>query len=194
VILVGADGERTMLSRRAPLLPLSVAAARWTVVSGYALLEDGVLLVSGDGRRAVLGCSVPAGAERTWWRRVRALRPDVVILNADEAAALEADASALAAAFGGLVVITDADGAVATAADPDTVPRRAMAERVTSVDATGVGDAFAAAFLAELLDRPAWADVDVDRALAAGLELAAQVAGVPAAQAAVPLEAKGASV
>jgi ribokinase len=182
-ILVGHDGERTMLSRRVPLLPRTVDAAPWTVVSGYAMLEEGELIVRGDGRRAVLGCSLPVGAERTWWRRVVDLGPGVVILNADEAEALGTDPSTLARDSGGLVVVTDADGAVATAAG--AAPRHARAERVTPVDTTGVGDAFAAAFLADLLERTTWADADIDRGLAAGLDLAARVAVVPGAQARV---------
>jgi sugar/nucleoside kinase (ribokinase family) len=188
VILLDADGERTMLSRRAPLLPRTVDAAAWTVVSGYALLEEGELELVGDGRRGILGCAVPAGSEAAWWQRARALRPDVVILNADEARALGADARSMAAEAGALLVVTGPNGAVATRADPADEERRATVERVASVDTTGTGDAFAAAFLAELHGVAAWADADLDRALAAGLELAALVAGVSGAQAAVPIE------
>jgi ribokinase len=185
VILVAPDGERTMLSRRLPLLPRTAGPAPWTVVSGYALLEDGDLRLTGPGRVAILGCAMPAGTEGTWRKRVEDARPDLVVLNAEEARALEADPTALAMAWGARVVITGPDGASAVGADPDVSPRRATVQRAPSVDTTGAGDAFAAAFLAELHDLPAWADGDIDRALAAGLALAAQVAGVAGAQAPV---------
>jgi sugar/nucleoside kinase (ribokinase family) len=188
VIIVDADGERTMLSHRVPLLPRAVSASAWTVVSGYLLLEEGELDVAGDGRRAVLGCALPAGSETEWWQRARACRPDVVILNAGEARSLGTDAGGLARAGGALVVITDRDGAVAAPPEPGRSMRRAAVERVSAVDTTGSGDAFAAAFLAELHDLARWTDADVDRALTAGLELAAQVARVVGAQAAVPIE------
>ena len=188
VILVADDGERTMLSHRAPLLPMTVEDAPWTVVSGYVLLEDGELDWRGGPRRAVLGCAVPPGSEGKWWRRADELDPTIVFLNADEAGAIGADAGTLAREAGALVVVTDRDGAVATPWDSDDPPRRATVERSKALDTTGAGDAFAAAFLAELQSRPTWDGSDIDRALAAGLELAANVAGVPGAQAAVSLE------
>jgi ribokinase len=185
VILVDQDGERTMLSRRVPLLPRTLEAAPWTVVSGYALLEDDRLELHDAHRRAVLGCSLPVGAEEAWWRRADDFRPDIVFLNADEARAIGADARTLAAEAGTLVVVTGPEGATVTEMDPDTEPRHVSARRVPGVDSTGAGDAFAAAFLAEVHDWPTWAGVDMDRALAAGMELAAAVAAVPGAQARV---------
>ncbi len=188
VILVGAGGERTMLSRRSTLLPRSVDAAPLTVVSGYALLEEAELTIAGEGRRAVLGCALPAGTEAEWWRRADDLHPAFILLNADEVHALGTDAQTLALDFGGSIVVTSPDGVTIWPSNPDLPARQLMAEGIHAVDSTGAGDAFAAAFLAELHDWPAWADVDIDRALSAGLELAAQVAGVAGAQARVPLE------
>jgi sugar/nucleoside kinase (ribokinase family) len=185
-ILLGTDGERTMLSRRAPLLPRAVDGASWTVVSGYVLLEDPELDLRGGERRAVLGCAVPDGRAGTWWHRVVALRPDVVVLNADEARDLGGDARALAAGSGAIVVVTDADEA--TAAHPGTDgPRRVAVSRRPAVDSTGTGDAFAAAYLAELSDWPP-SDDDLARALAAGARLAGDVAGVEGAQGRVAAE------
>jgi ribokinase len=186
VILVGSDGERTMLSRRVPLLPRTLGSAPWTVISGYALLEAGDLRV-GNGRRAVVGCAVPDGDEGVWWLRADELRPDLVVLNGDEARALGADAPTLAAESGAVVVVTEPGGAVAALANGAV--QRAVIERVSAVDTTGAGDAFAAALLAELHDRP-WPPgaTELGAALAAAMELAAQVAGVHGAQAAVPLE------
>lgn len=191
VIMVDAQGERTMLSHRTPIPPRSVEPAPWTVVSGYTLLGDGELELRGSGRRAVLGCSVPPGTEEAWWLRADELRPDLVILNAEEAAAIGADARSLALEAAALVVITGPDGAIAAAAHPDAGVRRANAERATGLDSTGAGDAFAAAFIAELHDEPMWGDADLDRALAAGLRLAAQVASVTGAQARVEGERPG---
>jgi ribokinase len=188
VIIVDADGERAMFSRRAPMLPRAVDAAPWTVVSGYVLLEQAELAMTRDGRRAILGCAVPTGSERAWWRRVTSLRPEIVVLNADEAHALVADARTLAHEAGALVAITGPEGAVVAPPNPSHAERRATVERSTAIDTTGAGDAFAAAFLAELHDRTTWVDADIDRALAAGLELATLVAGVSGAQAAVPIE------
>jgi len=190
VILIGFDGERTMLSRRVPLLPRTLDSAPWTVISGYALLEGGELRV-GSGRRAVVGCAVPDGDEGAWWLRADELRPDLVVLNGDEARALGAGAPTLAAESGALVVVTEPGGAVVSRADGRV--QRAVIERVPAVDTTGAGDAFAAALLAELHDR-SWPPgaAELGAALAAAAELAAQVAGMHGAQAAVPLEGRAA--
>lgn len=188
VILVGPDGERTMLSHRVPLLPRSVDAAPWTVVSGYALLEEGDLEIARPGSLVVLGCGLPDGSESTWLSRVHDVGPRIVILNADEARALDPDPSWLPPELHAMVVVTDPDGATVLGQDPDGGERRVAVQRVSSVDTTGAGDAFAAAFLAELHDWPTWEDVDIDRALSAGLDLAGQVAGVLGAQTPVALE------
>jgi ribokinase len=191
VILVGSDGERTMFSRRIPLLPLTLdAAADWAVVSGYVLLEDGELRLTDRGRLAVVGCALPERAAAQWWPRVDALRPDLVIMNADEARAVGADATALAREAGALVVVTDADGVQAGFADPDVPVRRIAVEAVRAVDTTGAGDAFAAALITELRDA-SWPPTPaaLDGALSAASAFAAHVAGVPGAQARVSGEA-----
>jgi sugar/nucleoside kinase (ribokinase family) len=186
VILVAPDGERTMLSRRVTLLPRATEPAPWTVVSGYVLLEGAKIELSSAGRLVVLGCSLPDAHLRRWWQRVTQLAPELLLLNGDEAGAVGAIGRSSAASASTIVVVTDRSGASAVL--PDGTVRRALAERATGVDTTGAGDAFAAAFLAELHDLPAWADSDLDRALAAGVALAAQVAGVTGAQTRVARE------
>jgi ribokinase len=192
VILVAADGERTMFSRRIPLLPLSVdTTAAWTIVSGYVLLEDGELTLNDcGGRIAVVGCALPDGAASDWWLRARNLRPDLVVMNAEEARAVGgADASTLAVDSGALVVVTEPDGAQSASADPDLPVRRIRVDVVPAVDTTGAGDAFAAALVAELR-QPPWppAEAELDAAMTTAAALAAQVARVPGAQARVASE------
>ena len=190
VILVDPNGERSMLSRRVPLLPRSVESAPTTVISGYVLLEDDELELSGATRLVVLGCSVPDGDLGRWWHRVTQLAPHLLVLNGDEAGAVGAIGPPSSSATGTIVVVTDPSGASAVL--PDRTVRRAEAAPAAGLDSTGAGDAFAAAFLAEVHANPTLAGADIDRALGAGLELASQVAGVSGAQGLVPLERKGA--
>lgn len=192
VILVSADGERSMLSRRVPLLPRAVEAAPWTVVSGYVLLEDAELDLRADDHPAVavLGSALPGDAAGKWLRRADALSPAVSFLNTDELRSLGGDARSLRGL--GLVVVTGPGGATAVHPERNLQQHRAAASRGPAVDTSGAGDAFAAAFLSELHGQRTWSDADIDRALAAGLDLAAQVAGVAGAQTIVPLERQGA--
>lgn len=191
VILVAADGERTMFSRRIPLLPLVFdTTAAWTIVSGYVLLEAGELQLNDRGGRvAVVGCSLPDGAASDWWLRAGSLRPDLVVLNADEAAAVGADTAKLALEADALVVVTGPDGVEAAYPNPDLAVRRVRIDRVPAADTTGAGDAFAAALIAELREPP-WppSPASLDRALAAAAAFAAEVTRVPGAQTRVPRE------
>lgn len=190
VILVAADGERTMFSSRIPLLPLSFdATAAWTVVSGYVLLEDGELLLNHRGGRiAVVGCSLPDGAAGDWWLRAESLRPDLLVMNADEVRALGAGAAKLALEAAALVVVTEPDGVEAAYPNHEAV-RRVRVDRVPAVDATGAGDAFTAALIAELREAP-WPPPPamLDRALGAAAAFAAEVTLVSGAQTRVPGE------
>ena len=191
VILVAADGERTMFSRRIPLLPLSFdTTAAWTIVSGYVLLEDGELRLNDRGGRiAVVGCSLPDGAASDWWLRAASLRPDLVIMNADEARAVGDDAAKLALHAAAIVVVTGPDGVNAAYPNPELAVRRVGIDRVAAADTTGAGDAFAAALVAELREPP-WppSPATLDRALAAAAGFAVEVTQVPGAQTRVPGE------
>lgn len=192
VIVVGPDGERTMFSRRVPLLPLSIdATPAWTVVSGYALLEKGELRLNRDhpGRLAIVGCALPESAAFQWWLRADDLQPDLVVMNADEARAIGADAATLALDFAALVVVTEPDGAQVAYGDGDTPVRRIPFDPIAAVDTTGAGDAFAASLISDLRKTP-WPldDAMLDAALAAAAAFAAQVASVPGAQTRVAAE------
>ena len=192
VILVAADGERTMFSRRIPLLPLRVdTTATWTIVSGYVLLEDGDLeLGDRGGRIAVVGCSLPDGAASDWWLRAASLRPDLVVMNGDEARAVGNDPATLALDAAAIFVVTGPDGVTAAYPNPELAVRSVVIDRVPAADTTGAGDAFAAALIAELREPP-WppSPATLDRALAASAAFAAEVTRVPGAQTRVPGEA-----
>ncbi|MGH2416820.1 MAG: carbohydrate kinase family protein [Candidatus Limnocylindria bacterium] len=196
VILLDDAGERTMLSHRAPFAgavdPAELPASDWTVVSGYLLLERGAERLAGalarrTGRRALVGCAVPEADVAAWTDAATALRPHLVILNRDEAAALDPTPSAP------LVVVTDADGATATTA-PHSVSLRA-APGPAALDTTGAGDAFAATLIAAL-DPDTWPPdrAAIVEALAAAVSLASAVAYEPGAQARVAGEAPSAGV
>ncbi len=184
-ILLDADGERTMLSHRAPfgssLDASTLPPADWTLVSGYLLLEADAGTLAGaladrPGRRALVGCAVSDDAVREWRVAASALRPHLVIVNRDEAPVLGHMAAAL--------VVTDAAGASATVGSISLTARAAAG--APAVDTTGAGDAFAAALVAGLMDGP-WppARAKLAVALAAAVELASAVARTPGAQARV---------
>jgi sugar/nucleoside kinase (ribokinase family) len=170
VVVIGADGERTMLPDRGAnlaLAPDDVAASLFTPgghlhLSGYVLLHDGPraagLAALDHAREAGMTISVdPAsaaplratGAERVlgWIAGAGTLLP-----NADEARALtglddvEAAARALTEHAREVVVTLGADGALWT--DGQDVVRTAAGRVERVVDTTGAGDAFAAGWLA----------------------------------------------
>lgn len=188
IVLVDDDGERTMLSRRVPLAGQLPAApsepADWLVVSGYLLLEadaDAAAASLRDWapRRMLVGCAVPDASLDAWRRAARALEPDVVVLNREEA-------DRTPSLFDDRLVVTEAGSASAAIG-------AARAAAVTpagppAIDTTGAGDAFAAAFLAELLD--AWPpDEDaLRRALEAGTASGAAATRVTGAQGRIPGE------
>lgn len=195
IVMRDAGGERTMLSQRVPVLervstdPGAVFGTDWLVVSGYVLLEAsrGVSATGPSPRRVVLGCSLAAGEVASWTDRVRSLAPHLVVLNTDEATAITGDgapadlADRLARHLGTVAVVTRASGATA-ALDGATLDVAASpVARV--VDATGAGDAFAAALVAELT-RGEWppAAPALERAMEAGAALGAAVIGVAGAQ------------
>ena len=196
VILLDRDGERTMLSHRAPFSHgvdvETLPASDWTVVSGYVLLEADVdrlaaALASRRGRRALLGCAVPDAALAAWTAASMALRPDLAILNRDEA-------SAVAAATGaGVLVVTDADGALATIGRDEVHVQAAAGP--PALDTTGAGDAFAATLI-ESLSSGTWPPerAVLEAALRAAGRLASAVAHERGAQARVAGEGPKAAV
>lgn len=187
VVLREPDGERTMLSDRAPIgrLP-TLPSGDWLVVSGYLLLEPdaqavAATLATAPMRRVLLGCAVPDGSLARWRAAMRALRPDLVVANRQEAARLWPDET------GAVRVATDPEGAELVQGD---VRIRADARLVTPVvDTTGAGDAFAAGLVAALA-ASGWPPTEpvLRDAMRAAVTLAASVARVPGAQAPVPGE------
>lgn len=189
VILVDETAERTMLSQRSPVTaairPGSVTPAAWTVLSGYLFGEEHVAaLARGAARLVVVGCAVPADALGSWRAAVSAARPDLLILNREEASVLGPLED-----LGGGVVVTAPDEVVA--AIGGVITRHRLPDGLPPVDTTGAGDAFAAALLARL-QREAWppSGAVLEPALAGASRLASQVAQVPGAQARVDAESE----
>ena len=170
LVLVGADGERTMLTDRGANCRLSVAdlpelpAGGHMHVSGYSLLDVGsrpaALAALAAAREAGLTISVdPAStaplaaagtAEFLSWTR----GADLLLPNLAEARLLSghddphAAATALATGYGAVAVTLGAAGAL-WACGPETVLVPAVPAEV--VDTTGAGDAFTAGLLAAWL-------------------------------------------
>ncbi|MDQ2853404.1 MAG: carbohydrate kinase family protein [Chloroflexota bacterium] len=209
VALLDAEGERSMLSDRVSLAPQAVGAscvgADWVHCSGYALLDDAV----GDELATVLGSlpdttpisagggSLPPDAARAARvrHRVATARSRLLILGRDEAASLldqplpsmAAAADAVAGAFPGVIAVVTNGSSGSSAAGPGfalSVPAHDPATPV--VDATGAGDAYAAALIGTLA--PAVWPPDVPtlrRAMEAGSHLGGLVSRVIGAQARV---------
>jgi ribokinase len=204
-IIVDATGERTMLSDRRSLPAAAVAAALagadWVHCSGYALLDDetGEQLAAALGRRpasvtlSVGGGSVPPEPRRVarFTARLRAAAPQLCLLSRDEAAAVLGRSTppparrvaALLAGLADVVVVTDgARGSAATFGGRTFIaPSGDAAGSV--VDATGAGDAYAAAMIARLAIG-SWppSAVRLQRAMSSGARLGARVARVAGAQ------------
>jgi sugar/nucleoside kinase (ribokinase family) len=202
-LLIDPDGERTMLSDRQSLDVTAVGAALtgagWIHCSAYALFDDG----SGDalalllgGRRPEVRLSVGGSAAHQrdgiarLRRRLRSAAPDLCLLSRDEAGALlgarPPAMSDLAVGLAGLaqivVVTAGAEGSAATL-QGDVLPVLPARSGEPIVDATGAGDAYAAAMIARLAavqwpPRPA----QLRRAMVSAGRLGARVARVAGAQ------------
>ncbi|MET8309120.1 PfkB family carbohydrate kinase [Micromonospora sp. NPDC005173] len=171
VIVLTTDGERTMVSQRGASLRLSAEHVERAIaavpdaghlhLSAYTLLDAGSrgaglralaaarergLTTSVDAASAAPLRRVGAAAFLGWVRDV-----DLLLLNADEATALAggldpaAQGRALSATARRVVVKGGAAGAVWV--DRTDTVSVAPARRVTVVDVTGAGDAFAAGLL-----------------------------------------------
>lgn len=192
VVLLDASGERTMLSDRVPLAaridPATMPPSEWLAVSGYVLLEaDASRLVERLARlrcrRMLIGCSLDGPDVEGWAARAAAFRPDLLVLNAEEATALGGAAAEVAARIGvPVAVVTDPDGAHAAVGGAMVTVAAPVADD-PMVDTAGAGDAFAAALLAVLL-RSAWppATGTLEAALAAGAAAGVATTRVAGAQ------------
>ena len=188
VVALIENGERTMLSHRAAFsgsvadeLASAVADAGWIHCSGYALLDPrGPEVAATLGRRpveallSVGGSAVPAEAATRFRELLALARPNLLVLNRAEAASLGPGFS---------TVVTDRDG---SSASVGALELRVEATPVAVVDATGAGDAYAAALIGNL-SQGAWppgAD-ELRGAMGAAGQLAGLVAGALGAQARV---------
>lgn len=183
LVLLDGGGERSMLSQRVPFADAVAVGPRlggdWLVISGHILLEAGAAaaieaVAAEVPHRAVIGCAVPDAALEAWRAAVELLRPDLLVLNAEESGRLPG------LARDRLVVVTDAGGATArlggqrvrVQAPPGPPP----------IDTTGAGDAFAATLLVELAGSWPPHEDGMARALAAAAAVAADVTRVAGAQ------------
>jgi sugar/nucleoside kinase (ribokinase family) len=203
-VLLDAGRERTMLSDRQPLAAAAAGAAladvEWVHCSGYALLDDatGDALATALGARpasvrlSVGGGSLPPEPARVarFRARLRSAAPQLCLLSRDEADAINGraassapDAAAQLAKLADVVVVTaGADGSAATlSGDLLIAPSADVSGPI--VDATGAGDAYAAALIARLAPAP-WPPRpgQLRRAMAEAGRLGARVARVAGAQ------------
>lgn len=178
-----------MLSQRAPFVAgIDPPPGRWTVVSGYCFLETDAAafarrLADLTGVRVVVGCTVPEPSREDWRAAVAAARPDLLVLNRDEALAMAPteDLSTATVVTANDVITCSLDGMRLTIAVPPGPP---------AADTTGAGDAFAAALVAGLIEVP-WPPPGAafEAAVRTAVMVAGQVARAPGAQARVAAEA-----
>jgi sugar/nucleoside kinase (ribokinase family) len=209
IALLDATGERAMLSDRAPIDehawsdagPAALADADWIHVSGYPLADPrsgpliarAVGLRRADQRASVGGGSFTDGAGLA--TRLRAARPDLLLFDRDEAAIVagrsedggghrpaEELAALVAAELDAVAVVTDGPAGAAAAIGGQTLVVEGAVGPL--VDATGAGDAHAAAVL-DALAVSSWPPPidDLRRALERAGPAGAEVAGLVGAQA-----------
>jgi sugar/nucleoside kinase (ribokinase family) len=195
VVLVGPDGERTMITDRGANLMLRPDDVPAALLDGVALLHLTGYSFFAPAPRAVAGGLISEASRRGVPFTVdpgsaaflRQLAPGaflgwtkgaaVCFPNRDEAAVLagQADpslaAAALARTYGAVVVKLGADGAVLAVGDapPVLIPARPAVVR----DTTGAGDAFCAGFLAAWLAGAPLTEAGTAAAKAAALAVAA---------------------
>jgi sugar/nucleoside kinase (ribokinase family) len=205
IVLLDEAGERTMLSDRQALDPAGVssglAGAGWIHCSGYPLLDDQggdalAQLLRARGhhvRLSVAGGSMPPDPvpiSRLRSRLAVAL-PDLVVISRVEAEAMlatsaihaEVAATALRQLAPVVIVTAGVDGSAAVAGDLRLeVPAEQLP--VPMLDATGCGDAYAAALIIALADSRHWPprEAELRVAMEKGSRLGALVAGVTGAQ------------
>ncbi len=198
VALVDATGERTMLTDRGANRDLTPAdlpdewfrAPAHLHLSGYVLLDERSRRVGAAAMRLAATAGMAVSVDPASWAPLEAMGAasfleltapaHLCLPNSDEARVLTgredpvAAARDLAAHYGGAVVKCGAHGAVWS--DGDHVHHE-PADSVAVVDTTGAGDAFAAGYLAGVLDGLAPAE-----ALRAAVHTAATVVGVMGAR------------
>ena len=189
VVLVDANGERSMLPDRAAATELAGISAdtldgvTWLHAPAYSLVVEPLATTTMGAIRSVqrAGGSVSidassvaiidqAGAD-TFSRMLADLEPDVVFCNADEASTL--DVAAENGLSGVELTIVKAGAGSAVAYSQGAPAASVPALRLDNVrDTTGAGDAFAAGFITARMESD-----DIIASIENGHELAAQVLG-----------------
>ena len=162
VVLLDADGERTMLSDRgaaAALAPVdlpSLAGVDHLHLSGYVLRDAG----SRAAGLGALAAAQAAGATTSLDPQATGMVPaallngiDLLLPNADELEALtgSSDPASAATLLGGVGAVVVTHGAAGASWVDGGGVRSAPAQAVQVVDPTGAGDAFDAGVLAAWL-------------------------------------------
>lgn len=204
VVLLDPDGARSMLSDRRPLPAMQLASlakdASWIHVSGYPIVDEAEgdeLVALLDDRRegqrlSVAGGSIPPAPEIAEQVRARLdrLRPQLLVVNRDEAAALlgfaagPGESARHLGPLAPLAIVTAGELGSAAWVDGTLVEVPAAPADSPAVDATGSGDAYLAALLLELAPAAWPPPVDVAR-------LAMEVASLAGSQAARVIGAQG---
>lgn len=187
VVLVDASGERSMLPDRAAAVELDavseadLAGVEWLHVPAYSLVAGPLAEVSveaiGTVKRRGGTVSVDASSVAIieefgigrFGALLESLAPDVVLCNRDEADLLGVST---VGGISGIGITVVKDGArEAVALDESGVIAAVPAQALSEVrDTTGAGDAFAAGFIAAMMDGS-----DVGAALERGHRVAAGV-------------------
>jgi sugar/nucleoside kinase (ribokinase family) len=187
VVLVDADGERSMLPDRAAAVELDSVSitdldeVEWLHVPGYSLVRGTLAEVSAEAIRTVrarggvvsIDASSVAVIEEFGVTRfiemLQALDPSFVLCNRDEADLLGVSATGGLKGVEVTIVKDGADDAIAL--DDSGVIASAPARRLSTVrDTTGAGDAFAAGFITAMM-----AGSDLEASLGSGHGVAAGV-------------------
>ncbi len=188
IVLVGPDGERTMVpsaGANGALVPADLAGllgpADHLHLSGYSLLHEGsrpaALAVLEQARAVGAGISVDAASaapiRAVGWRTMLGWLPagTLLIANAAELAALTERADPAELVGRSLIVVVKDGPDGARIADRSGV-RRVGTVRAPVLDSTGAGDAFAAGLLAACR-----AGADLDAAASEGNRVAAGALG-----------------
>ncbi|WP_189082347.1 carbohydrate kinase family protein [Mangrovihabitans endophyticus] len=195
VVVLSSSRERTLITDPGACLLLDPDHVRTAVrdvphathlhLSGYALLNEGSRAAGREALRAALRHGLTVSVDASSAGPLRAVGAeafldwvrgaDLLLCNADEAAVLsghdepEAQAAALIAAAGHVVIKLGGDGARWTGPDGSATVR---GTRQPMVDPTGAGDAFAAGLLHSWMSGATPVE-----ALAAGAALGATAVG-----------------
>jgi sugar/nucleoside kinase (ribokinase family) len=193
VILIEPDGERTMLPDRGAAVQLeaipegALDGVAWLHVPGYSLIAEPLGTTSrgliDSARAAGIPVSIDASSTgllegfgaRRFEEELRAIQPEILFCNQDEAELLGVDHEHPFPGAGLSVIKAGPDPVLLV--EPSRAAGEVPVPRVENVtDTTGAGDAFAAGYLVAKINGAAPVDAAV-----AGIELAATVLSRPGA-------------